>query len=143
MTVRVSEHDTDDWVTVTNVILTTPRPPTRTSIQWLRPMALQTCPTTIVRAHADRLWYLLTTPAELARWSGAKLLLVPTRPLKAGDRLMLGAGIVGMMKVIFDIIEVEPPRRLALDISLPFGITNHELVIIAPISPSECRVTFN
>jgi uncharacterized protein YndB with AHSA1/START domain len=106
-------------------------------------MGIQTCPTTIVRASAERVWSLLTTPAELERWSGARLQLGPAGPLSLGDRLVLGAGIGGRMKVIFHIIAAEPPRRLTLEIFLPFGIVNHETIAITPSSPSECRVTYN
>jgi hypothetical protein len=63
--------------------------------------------------------------------------------MASGDRLVLGAGMSGRMKILFLVIEAEPPRRLALQISLPFGIVNHETMVITSISGSECRVTFN
>jgi len=106
-------------------------------------MGIETCPTTLVGASAERIWKLLETPAELERWSGTRLRSGPAGPLVSGDRLVLGAGVGGRMKVIFQFVDVEPPRRLTLIISLPFGIVNHETIAVTPISVSECRVTFN
>ena len=105
-------------------------------------MALQTCPTEVVRTPAERVWHLLTTPAEIARWSEARLLWIPTRPLQAGDRLVFGPGIGGA-DAVMNVLEMEPPQRLVLDIALPFGITNHETIVVTPMSASECRVTYN
>ena len=106
-------------------------------------MAIQTCPTTIVRTPADRVWRLLTTPSELERWSGTWMLKGPDRPLAAGDQLSLAAGLFGSVRVVFQVLAVEPPRRLALEVRLPLGIINHEILIITRISDSECRVTYN
>ena len=106
-------------------------------------MSIQTSPIAIVQAPAERIWQLLTTPTELERWSGTRLLLVPTRPLMAGDRLVLGAGIGGWIRVTFQVIAMERPRRLDLDISLPLGIVNHETVFITQISPPLCRVRYD
>ena len=106
-------------------------------------MSIQACPTDVVRAPAEKVWNLLTIPTKLERWSGAKLVLVPTRPLKPGDRLIFGAGFGGWMQIVFQVVAMERPRRLELDIHLPFGVLNHETVFITTISPSECRVSFN
>ena len=58
-------------------------------------MGIETCPTTIVGASAERIWKLLTTPAELERWSGVRLRSGPAGPMASGDRLVLGAGMSG------------------------------------------------
>ena len=106
-------------------------------------MAIQTCPTAIVHAPPERVWHLLTNPADLQRWSGVRIVRGPDRPLSPGDQIVFQAGSVGFLKVTFDVLEAEPSRRLRLDVRLPFGIVNHENVVITPISDSECRVTFN
>ena len=106
-------------------------------------MSIRTCPTAIVRAPAERVWHCLTSPHELGRWSGARLVLVPTRPLMAGDSLLFTAGIGGLMRVAFYVLGIEAERRLALMVSLPFGVINQETITISPLSASECRVTFN
>ena len=105
-------------------------------------MAIQSCPTAIVRAPADTVWRLLTTPRGMQRWTGVRVLQGPDRPLAADDQLVLG-GLFGSMRMIIRVVEVEPPRRLALDTRFPFGIVSHEVMVISPISNSECRTTYN
>jgi len=47
------------------------------------------------------------------------------------------------MKVIFEVQDAVPLHRLAIHIRLPFGVTNDEVIEIAPIGVDACRVTFN
>jgi uncharacterized protein YndB with AHSA1/START domain len=104
---------------------------------------LQVCPTDVVNAPAERIWQLLTTPRELARWTRTALIDAPDRELRGGDRLVLGAGVGHRMKVTFQVREAIRPHLLALDIRLPFGVTNNEVIRIMPLGPEACRVTFN
>jgi hypothetical protein len=67
----------------------------------------------------------------------------PGRELRAGDRLVFGAGIGDRLKVVFQMQDAVPPRRLAIHIRLPLGVTNHEVIEIAPVGANACRVTFN
>jgi uncharacterized protein YndB with AHSA1/START domain len=101
------------------------------------------CPTDVVHVPADRIWDFLTTPRELAAWSGTMLVEAPEHELRAGDRLVLGAGTGGRLRVIFHVREAVRPQLLSLDIRLPLGVTNDETVRISPIGSTECRVTFN
>ena len=101
-------------------------------------MSIQTCPTTMVEAPADRVWRLLTTPSEVQRWTGIKILKGPNRPLATGDQIVFRAGLIR-----FQVMNIERLRRLELEVHLPFGIVNHEVVIITPESDGTCRVTFN
>ncbi len=101
---------------------------------------MEVCPTEIILAPAERVWHLLTSPQDLARWTGTKLADGPTRGVQAGDRLAFRAGI---FRIVFDVIEVQDSRQLTLDIALPFGVTNHEQIEIAAIDPHSCRTTFN
>jgi uncharacterized protein YndB with AHSA1/START domain len=104
---------------------------------------MHVCPSDVVHAPADRVWRLLSIPAELARWSGTKVLESPDRELRAGDRLVLGAGIGRRMNVTFHVLGAAPPQRFALDILLPLGVTNQEVIEITPLGEDTCRVTFN
>ena len=106
-------------------------------------MSIVTCPTEIIAAPAEWVWELLTRPAELARWSDAKLLEGPARPLQAGDVIVLGAGIAQRLKVTIEVKAVEPTRQLTLDARLPLGVVNHEVVVVTPLGMERCRVTFN
>ncbi len=106
-------------------------------------MSIVTCPTDLVGAPADRIWDLLTLPAELELWSGTRVVDGPRRRLAAGDDLHLGAGIAYRFRVRFHFVRTESPQELALEIFLPFGVVNHEVVQITPAGTHACRVTFN
>ena len=97
----------------------------------------------MVHASAERVWHLLTTPSGLQRWSDAKSVKGPDRPLATADQVVFRAGLGRVFEVRFQVIELERLRRLALVVHLPFGIVNHEVVVISPESDSACRVTFN
>ena len=101
---------------------------------------MEVCPTDVILAPAERVWRLLTTPSELALWSGTKLVEVPSRAMSAGDRLVFRAGV---LHITFDVLDVQAPRQLTLDIALPFGVKNREQIQITPIHANSCRTTFN
>ena len=101
---------------------------------------MEVCPTDIVLAPAERIWHLLTHPTTLAQWTGTTLIEGPTRPVHAGDRLVVRAG---GFRIIFEVLEMRAPRELTLDVGLPFGVTNHEQIQITPIDAHSSRVTFN
>jgi uncharacterized protein YndB with AHSA1/START domain len=101
---------------------------------------MNVCPTDVVLAPAERIWDLLTDPRKLAQWTGLKLVEGPARSMSAGDHLALGAG---PLRITFDVLDVRPPRELRLEVVFPFGITNHELIQIAPIDAHSSRVTYN
>jgi hypothetical protein len=95
------------------------------------------------QAPASRVWHLLTTPIELQRWSGIKIVKGPDRPLATGDQIVFRAGLGPVLEVRFQVMELERLHRLALDVYFPFGIVNHEVVVITPASDGGCRVTYN
>lgn len=104
---------------------------------------IQVCPTDIVHASAERIWQLLTTPKELAAWTGMTLIEGPEREVRAGDRVVLGAPMGIPLRMIFRVREAVRPQILSLDIRMPFGVTNDETMQISPMGPNESRVTFN
>ncbi len=101
---------------------------------------MDVCPTDIILAPAERIWRLLTDPRELARWSGTKLVEAPARAMSAGDRLVFRAGL---LHITFDVVDMQVPRQLTLDIALPLGVKNREQIQITPIDANSCRTTFN
>ena len=110
---------------------------------WKRPVTIQTCPTDLVRAPAERVWELLTIPREFANWSGTRLIEGPARLLAAGDCFVVGPRFGSNLRIYFDVLDAKPPQELAARVRLPFGVVNQELVRITPAGPDHCRVTFN
>ena len=90
----------------------------------------------MVEAPADRVWRLLTIPGEFQRWTGLRMGRGPGGPLAPGDRVVFFAGLLRLQ-----VISVERPRRLELEVHLPFGIVNHEVLVITQQSEGSCRVT--
>jgi uncharacterized protein YndB with AHSA1/START domain len=101
---------------------------------------MEVCPTDVILAPAERVWRLLTNPHELAQWSGTKLVEGPARAVSAGDRLVFR---VGILHITFDVLDMQAPRQLTLDIALPFGVKNLEQIQITPVDAHSCRTTFN
>jgi uncharacterized protein YndB with AHSA1/START domain len=99
------------------------------------------CPTTVVAAPVERVWELIVSPTHLAEWTDTRLLTAPERPLQAGDRAVYGAG--PGLRAIFDVLEVVPPHTFRVDVTMSFGIVNHEVIQLSKIDESRCRVTLN
>jgi uncharacterized protein YndB with AHSA1/START domain len=99
------------------------------------------CPTTVVAAPVERVWELIVSPTSLAEWTDTKLLTAIGRPLQAGDRVVYGAG--PGLRAIFDVLEVVPPHTFRVDVSMSFGIVNHEVIQLSKIDENRCRVTLN
>jgi len=91
--------------------------------------SFETCPTDVVRASPERVWDLLTNPARLD-WLGVKVVEAPARDLAVGDRLVFGPA--PGLHMSWDVLSVEPLRALELDVKVPFGIRNHEIVVVSP-----------
>ena len=101
---------------------------------------MDVCPTAIILAPAERIWRLVTDPRELARWSGMRLVEAPARAMSSGDHLVFRAGVFA---ITLDVIDIQAPRQLTLDIALPFGVTNREQIQITPVDSHSSRTTFN
>ena len=101
---------------------------------------MDVCPTDIILAPAERIWRLVTDPSELAHWSGMRLVEAPARAISSGDRLVFRAGV---FPITFDVVDIQTPRQLTLDIALPLGVRNREQIQITRIDAHSCRTTFN
>jgi uncharacterized protein YndB with AHSA1/START domain len=101
--------------------------------------SFQTCPTEVIHASPERVWELLVNPDRLG-WLGVKVVQAPARNLAVGDRLVFGPA--PGLRLSWDVLAVEPPRALELDVKVPFGIRNHEIVVVSPLGSGSCRVTF-
>ena len=103
------------------------------------------CPTDVIRARAERIWDLFTHTQDVERWTGMRL-VGSHRVLAKGDRILFSPGF-GLerlgLKMRWDILEMVPPRQLTMDVKLPLGMTNHEVVVISPVDEEKCRVTLN
>ena len=70
-----------------------------------------------------------------------KVIEAPAHNLAVGDRLVFGPA--PGLRLSWQVLSVEPPRTLELDVKAPFGIRNHEVVVVSPVGTDSCRVTFN
>jgi uncharacterized protein YndB with AHSA1/START domain len=101
--------------------------------------SFETCPTDIVHAPPERVWELLTDPARFG-WLGVKVVEAPARTLAAGDRLVFGPA--PGLRLSWEVLSVDPLHVLELDVKVPFGIRNHETVVVSPLGSDGCRVAF-
>jgi uncharacterized protein YndB with AHSA1/START domain len=101
--------------------------------------SFETCPTDIIHASPERIWELLTNPACFG-WLGVRVVEAPARTLASGDRLVFGPA--PGLRMSWDVLSVEPLRTLELDVRVPFGIRNHETVVVSPVDSGSCRVAF-
>jgi hypothetical protein len=102
--------------------------------------SFETCPTDVIHATPERVWELLTNPA-CYDWVGVKVIDPPARNLAVGDRLLFGPA--PGLRLSWTVLSTEPLRTLELDVKVPFGIRNHETVVVSPVGVDSCRVTFN
>jgi hypothetical protein len=102
--------------------------------------SFETCPTDVIHATPERVWELLTNPA-CYDWVGVKVIDPPARNLAVGDRLLFGPA--PGLRLSWTVLSIEPLRALELDVKVPFGIRNHEIVVVSPVGIDSCRVTFN
>jgi hypothetical protein len=101
--------------------------------------SFETCPTDVIHATPEQVWELLTNPGRFY-WLGVKVVEAPARHLAVGDRLIFGPA--PGLRLSWDVLSIEPLRRLELDVKVPFGIRNHETVVVSPVDSENCRVAF-
>jgi hypothetical protein len=109
-------------------------------------MELTTCPIATIRAPADLVWALLLDTAGYGRWADVEVvsaepsgLAVPGQVVRARTR-----GLGRWWAVRFDVRDVMvAEHRFAVDVALPMGIVNREVITVHSVSPGETRVGFN
>lgn len=103
-------------------------------------MIINACPTDVISASPERVWELLVRPDLFAQWAECVLEEGPRRPVTTGERFVFRKG---PFHIRYEVLGVDAPRELALNIHLPFGVLNREVVRITPVGAERCRVTLN
>ena len=108
-------------------------------------MRLEVCPVAVVEAPRHRVWALLADWSTFASWSGVELVRAePPGPAAAEQRVTLRARGVGRSwPVRIEVIGVEAPARLAIDVMTPFRVVNHEVVTLTATGARQTLVRFN
>ena len=99
----------------------------------------------MVRADPETIWPLLTEPQSYERWAGVELVAAePAGPAADGQRMDFRTREFGRWwRVRFDVGKVDPLKSLELKVRLPFGVVNHEVVVLTPVDKLATLVTFN
>jgi hypothetical protein len=109
-------------------------------------MGVVSCPVTTVRAPLEVVWGLLAEPEAYESWADAELVSAdPPGPLHAGQVLeMRTSGFGRSWPVRFDVVEADAAKhRIALDVHLPLGVVNHEVITCRAVSEDRTWVGFN
>lgn len=109
-------------------------------------MAFSTCPIAVVKAPAERVWNLLSEPANYDQWWDAQTgAITPPGSAQPGQRIEAGATALGRQWNLINItVEHVDPTRRAIDLTtrLPLGITVHNHITCLPLDAATCRVSF-
>ena len=108
-------------------------------------MGLSICPAATVAAPIEDVWELLSQPTRYDEWWDAHTeRIVPEGPATPGQVVYAKTREFGRdWHVSFVVKEVNPDRhQIALDMTLPLGIVNHETISCTPIDATSCRVQY-
>ena len=109
-------------------------------------MALGTCPIAVVHAPVERLWNLLSEPANYDQWWEVETCsITPPGPAQPGQRIAAQTTALGRKwKVVNITVEHIDHARHVIDLTtrLPFGITAHNHITCVPLDATSCRVSF-
>jgi ligand-binding SRPBCC domain-containing protein len=103
------------------------------------------CPIAVVRAPAERVWDLLSQPANYAQWWDAQTrAITPAGSAQPGQRIEAQTTALGRRwNVSINIEHIDYPQRIIdLTTRLPFGITVHNHIACVPLNATSCRVSF-
>ena len=109
-------------------------------------MAVVSCPVAVVRAPITVVWQMLSETSRYHTWIDGQIVSIdPPGPAAAGQMVLMRTRALGRWwGVRFDLGEVNArEHRLAIDVRLPLGIVNHEVITCQSLSPTETRVGFN
>jgi len=108
-------------------------------------MAFSTCPIAAVHAPAERVWNLLSEPANYAEWWDAQTrAITPAGSARPGQRIEARTTALGRQwKVNITVEDIDHARRVIdLTTRLPFGITVHNHITCVSLDATTCRVSF-
>ena len=107
---------------------------------------ISVCPTDVVEAPIDRVWGLLTAPADWGRFYDVSIdRVVPPGPATEGQVVhgRSGPGFLAL-EVRFRFVRVDGANhRLGVEIQLPFGIAVDEELSCRALGPGRCRVNYH
>jgi hypothetical protein len=104
------------------------------------------CPAAVAEVEPGVVWARLLDVERYPEWADVRLVSAePPGPLAPGQRLRFTSRELGRdWPVVFEIHEVDSLRhRLGVDVRLPFGVVNHELITVAEAGPGRALVRFN
>ena len=109
-------------------------------------MAISTCPIAAVHAPAERVWDLLSEPANYDRWWEVQTRsITPAGSAQPGQRIEAQTTALGRKWNVVSITveHIDHVRRMIdLTTRLPFGITVHNHITCVPLDATTCRVSF-
>jgi hypothetical protein len=106
-------------------------------------VALSTCPIAVVHAPAERVWDLLSEPANYAQWWDAQTrAITPAGSARPGQHIEAQTTALGRQwNVNITVGHIDHPRRVIdLTTQLPLGIAVH--IACVPLDATTCRVSF-
>ena len=106
---------------------------------------ISVCPSATIRAPIERVWELLTTPASYDTWIDGRVERAdPPGPARPGQLIEVSAGAAGLrFRVRFRVTAVDGADHVfEFDGWLPFKITMHERISMAPVGEGLVRVQY-
>lgn len=111
-------------------------------------MAFSTCPIAVIHAPAERVWDLLSEPANYAQWWDAQTRwnfgITPAGSAHPGQRIEAQTAALGRQWNVIVTVEHVDHAQHVIDLTtrLPFGITVHNHITCVPLDATTCRVSF-
>ena len=109
-------------------------------------MAFSACPIATVQAPAERVWELLSEPANYDQWWDVQTFaVVPPGSAQPGQRIEAGTTALGKQwSVVHIIVEHIDHAQRVLDLTtrMLFGITVRNHILCVPLDATTCRVSF-
>ena len=108
-------------------------------------MTITVCPAATINASMERVGSLPMDPQKWTEWSSARLeAAIPDGPLHVGQRLHFSSrALRRRWQAVTTVLGVAPePHSLDVDVSVPFGIVNHEHVSVTGLPDGRTHVQF-
>ena len=103
------------------------------------------CPIAVVGAPAERVWDLLSEPANYAQWWDAQTCAItPAGSARPGQRIEAQTTALGRQWSVNITVDHMDHAQRVIDLTtrLPFGITVHNHIACVPLDATTCRVSF-